>query len=102
MKNQKSTILFGCALATQAAFSGGCLIILIVLLPFWKNIDSIEFITWFSNNSRNLGTTMILLEVLSLVLFILLYFNHGRGGRFNADVLLAINPSNLSIVFSHN
>ncbi|GEM_PF-681467 len=69
MTKYQSVKLF--TLATQALFTGGCLVILIVLVPFWQESNATDFLRWFSKNAPNIAKIMLPLEIVPLLLAML-------------------------------
>lgn len=71
MKNNQLLKLI--SLTTHALFTGGCFLILFVLVPFWQQSSAENFLSWFSVNSSNIAITMLPLEVIPLLLSVITY-----------------------------
>ncbi|SHG70821.1 anthrone oxygenase family protein [Chryseobacterium sp. OV279] len=72
MKNNQLLKLI--SLAVQSLFTGGCLVILFVLVPFWQKSNPEDFLLWFSINSPNIAKIMLPLEVIPLILSVLTFY----------------------------
>ncbi|KMQ64657.1 hypothetical protein ACM46_10440 [Chryseobacterium angstadtii] len=72
MKNNQTIKLF--LLALQSLFTGGCLVILFVLVPFWQQSNADDFLAWFSKYSSNIAKIMLPLEVIPLLVSILVFY----------------------------
>ena len=70
-----------------SAFAGGCLVVSVVLVPTWREMDPEAFLDWFPENGPRLGLTIFPLEAAGALFAVLAFFgavrrrsNRGRGG----------------------
>lgn len=59
------------SLAFSSAFMGGCIIVAVVLVPFWQSMEPIQFLKYFEQWASNIGITMLLLEIVAQVFLLI-------------------------------
>lgn len=96
MKNISSLSIIN--LILLSAFSGGCLMVLFVLLPFWQSSTPEVFLNWFAAHNKAIGMTMLPMEVLPLIASVVLFFVALRQKKSNIPLWLLTNICNLIIL----
>ena len=86
------------SLATHALFTGGCIVILFVLVPFWQQSPAEDFLSWFSTYSTNIAMTMLPLEVIPLILSTVICYVAFRQKEDNRKWWLYNLLSNIAIL----
>lgn len=69
----------------MSAFTGGCLVVSLVMVPNWREMDPDAFLDWFSKNGPRLGLTMLPLEAFGS-LFAILAFVDAVGRKSSSRV----------------
>ncbi|MCF0074214.1 DUF1772 domain-containing protein [Dyadobacter sp. CY261] len=85
-------------IAAQSAFTGGCLVILLVLVPFWQTMSPAGFLSWFSMNAKALGSTMLPLEMMPLMSSIILSVNAFKKKLANKNAWMIAAICNLLVL----
>ncbi|WP_166173627.1 DUF1772 domain-containing protein [Rubrobacter tropicus] len=76
MSSFSRTVSVACA----GAFAGGCLVVSVVLVPTWREMDPEAFLAWFQENGPRLGLTLFPLEVAGALFAVLAFFGAVRRG----------------------
>ncbi len=62
----------------MSAFTGGCLVVSLVMVPDWRKMEPDAFLDWFSKNGPRLGLTMLPLEAVGSLFAVLAFVDAMR------------------------
>ncbi|CAN5910946.1 hypothetical protein BH11BAC7_BH11BAC7_00660 [soil metagenome] len=96
----KNLSLYTWTTSLLALFSGGSLIVLFVLVPFWHSMESAELIQFFKRFGGRIAAVMLPMEVFPLVLSFLAYSAARKNNADERKLWLSVNISNILILLT--
>jgi hypothetical protein len=84
--------------ALLGLFSGGAVVILLILVPSWQEMQPDAFMEWVGNFGSRLGFTMVPMEMIPFVLSIVCFFIARKNNQAGKKFWLAIIISNVVIL----
>jgi len=95
----RTPLLFTLTLAMLALFTGGCVTILFIVVPFWYTLSPTEFMDWFTAFGPRIGITMLPMEVIPLVLSMICFF-HAQKNGFPTKGWIVVCAANILMMLS--
>ncbi|HET6991408.1 MAG TPA: hypothetical protein VFJ43_08800 [Bacteroidia bacterium] len=85
-------------IALLGLFSGGAIVILLILVPSWQTMQPDAFMDWVGNFGSRLGFTMVPMEMIPFLLSIICFFVARKNNQAGKNLWLAIIISNVIIL----
>lgn len=76
------------ALTCSSAFGTGCLLISVVLVENWRNMEPIAFVNWFSAYGSLLGVVLLPIEILGVIFTLIAFVQILRSNHENLQKML--------------
>ncbi|WP_250310676.1 DUF1772 domain-containing protein [Rickettsia endosymbiont of Oedothorax gibbosus] len=87
------------ALITISIFAGGCIVIGLVLVPFWQSMNPADFLSYFSSWSFTIGATMLTIGLIAQCSVILALMQNKSGKRRNLWCTSAVSLGMTFVLF---
>lgn len=95
---QSNFNLYSLNVIALSVFAVACLVILIVFVPMWQQLEPGNFLQWFNEHGKTVGIIMLPLEMIPLILSLRSYLKLRKLPGASGKLMLLSNICNIIIL----